>query len=349
MEIATEVLQKALKRCVIAVAPRPGIYTPDAIQADGEYLYAFNDAIGVKVKCPMPTIFSVSGAGWSKLVDSFTGDKVTITVEEDEVVIGGQRNGRKIKSRLTKADDRVKARYEEIYPWDPELRNLPPQFCESLAHTLIQSTSKFAGSFLAGEYITTADRRYAMRVFVDGTLEDTWLSPVMAKAVVQFGGVNRLELRSAWAHFFTPEGDTISVRKLLDASYPLKKVYSLFTRENEFDIVSGSFTRELIDSVKKAMVFTEAEEDGAVALRMTFTTSEVKIYTSRKDTEYFEDVPGTFLVAGADEVVTTVDGMALKKVLLLMRQPDFKVMSSEDKVSSFRLEKDGITAVIAAE
>ncbi len=318
MEISRELFRDTLAQLMLGVTNKPGQYSPDSIMSDGAFLYSFNDVVGVKLAFPAleGMRFSVHADTLFDAVKAMGGDTLKAVLKDNQLFITCGSS----KVKLKVIEDRVKGRYEEAAPWDVEWRKLPPDFADVLPLVLARSTARFSGVYMGAEYMVNADNRFAIRSVVNGALEPTWLAQPTAEIVRKFGEVKEIAMRASWVHFKNGE-NVLSVRKLIEANYPLKDIMRLFVMPKWR--AEGIIPKGLRDLVHKMGDFAEEQTDGSMVLKVTIDRGFLQIVGSRNGVEYESMVETRTAID--DPVSFTCDFAALHKCLRLIPTPAFRL------------------------
>lgn len=311
MQINREQFKEIIQKLLLGVGEKPGQYAPDSIMSDGECLYSFNDVVGVKLKYePLVGLrFSVHATTLFDSIKAMTTETIELNIKDGHLVLVAGRSRSKIKL----IDDKVKQRWEDAAPWDVVWRSIPANLTDVLPSVLTRSTARFSGVFMAGELLVSADTRYAIKTAVDGAIEDCWLANQTADILARFGTVTEMANRASWVYF--KNGDSIlSVRKLIEANYPLRSIMALF-HVPEYN-AEGVIPPEMKKAVHSLGGFAESASDGSMVIKVSINPGEVVLTGSRNGVEYESSIETR---TNVDTPLTfTCDYMALHKCLKLM-------------------------------
>lgn len=279
--VSKTILVEALQKTALAITDKPGTYSPDSIQSDGEYLYGFNDVVGTKIEAGWLAgiRFSVHGPTLLQAAKACEAADIELTIAKDDLLIRGGKS----KTKLKLMEDKVKERYNNVFPFDPDWATFP-NVSEGAKPLLFPSAFKFSGVFFSGESMYSADARFSLRTIMDAHFNDLWLSFKHMKLVAAFGDIDSVIVRASWAHF-QKGTSVISVRRLLETNYPSKVVKSLFERADELPF-KAHLSKTLIDAIKRSIPFADTIEDGSLEGTIDFQPEKITIATEAKGSAF---------------------------------------------------------------
>lgn len=288
----------------------------NALIFDGGFVSSFNETISITCKLPEDCA-ELSGAISAKefcdLLSKLEEDEITIFVKENMWKV----RTTKAKIELVKIEKYSMEVIKSITPKDFEWIPVTTSFLECCSMALFsKNSSKLAGVYFNNEHVVSTDEMRINFFKSDVNFDDDfWLDENAVKEMLKIEGISKISIGKSWVHFFSSENELVFSCKKVSGDYPfefIKKRIDLHKKEPTD--VQGKLPKELLQAMNRAFAFCQSI-DSYLAIKLTFSTSGVQIYSEQVYGKYDEEV----------EWETPLENPIEKPVSILL---DFRMMKA---------------------